>query len=631
MKVDGTAALITGAGSGIGRHLALELAKQGCSKLTVVDLDIEGARQTVKELNQIGCSAQAVQCDVSDEQQQHEVFQMHLKEFERLDIAILNAGVGDQGDIFNAQHHKWQKTLDVDLTAVMVGTRLAVQCMQAKRNPGLIITVASAAGIFPVAMAPVYATAKSGVVHFTRSVAPRLRKHNIRICALCPQQVDTPLTRQPEGAEMLKWMIEQSGGGVLTTQQVVDAANVLIQDDERVGTILLVMAKHGMMEWVPAKQNLRPVSLAAGGAKADPDRQALVQWASSNLPSHSKKVQVHKLSNDFREATRVVSQALPSTIPAGHVLLRLAFAGVNASDVNFSSGRYHASVEQAQVSLPFDAGFEAVGAVAAVGPQVSGLEVGQAVATLSGGCFADYIVVPAKLCLPAGTLQKEVVALLTSGLTASIGLEQAGRMRSGETVLVTAAAGGTGQFAVQLAKMAGNQVVATCGSDDKAHLLTDLGCDRVINYNKEQPKAVLKKEYPNGINIIYESVGGDMFKTCLGALGRQGRLVVIGMMSQYGAGWPQTALKGVPEMLLYKSASLNGFFLIHYAHLFKKHLGRLASAMMQGQLKVNMDSTVFRGVDAVQDAVEHLQSGRSIGKVYVQIATDLPPHAKSRL
>ena len=68
------------------------------------------------------------------------------------------------------------------------------------------------------------------------------------------------------------------------------------------------------------------------------------------------------------------------------------------------------------------------------------------------------------------------------------GLEQAGRMKSKETVLVTAAAGGTGQFAVQLAKLAGNTVVATCGSDDKAQLLTDLGCHRVINYNKEQTK-----------------------------------------------------------------------------------------------------------------------------------------------
>ena len=87
-----------------------------------------------------------------------------------------------------------------------------------------------------------------------------------------------------------------------------------------------------------------------------------------------------------------------------------------------------------------------------------------------------------------------------------------------------------------------------------------------------------------------------MFKTCLGALGQKGRLVVIGMMSQYGAGWPQTALKGVPEMLLYKSASLNGFFLIHYAYLFKQHLSQLTNFMMQGQLKVGMDSAAFRSV-----------------------------------
>ena len=107
---------------------------------------------------------------------------------------------------------------------------------------------------------------------------------------------------------------------------------------------------------------------------------------------------------------------------------------------------------------------------------------------------------------------------------------------------------------------------------------------------------VLKKEFPKGIDVIYESVGGDMFKTCLGALGQKGRLVVIGMMSQYGAGWPQSALKGVPEMLLYKSASLNGFFLIHYAYLFKQHLSQLTNFMMQGQLKVGMDSAAFRSV-----------------------------------
>lgn len=76
-------------------------------------------------------------------------------------------------------------------------------------------------------------------------------------------------------------------------------------------------------------------------------------------------------------------------------------------------------------------------------------------------------------------------------------------MRSKETVLVTAAAGGTGQFAVQLAKLAGNTVVATCGSDDKARLLTDLGCDRVINYNKEQPKVLLEGTSTHVLYIHY--------------------------------------------------------------------------------------------------------------------------------
>lgn len=85
-----------------------------------------------------------------------------------------------------------------------------------------------------------------------------------------------------------------------------------------------------------------------------------------------------------------------------------------------------------------------------------------------------------------------------TGLTASIALEQVGQMKSGQTVLVTAAAGGTGVFAVQLAKLAGNHVIGTCSSDEKIGMLKQLGCDRVINYKKENFAKVLKTEYPQG-------------------------------------------------------------------------------------------------------------------------------------
>lgn len=86
--------------------------------------------------------------------------------------------------------------------------------------------------------------------------------------------------------------------------------------------------------------------------------------------------------------------------------------------------------------------------------------------------------------------------MLVTGLTSSIALEESGRMTTGEKVLVTAAAGGAGQIAVRLAKLAGNFVIGTCSSDEKAEALRSIGCDRVINYKKENFAQVLKTEVP---------------------------------------------------------------------------------------------------------------------------------------
>ena len=86
-------------------------------------------------------------------------------------------------------------------------------------------------------------------------------------------------------------------------------------------------------------------------------------------------------------------------------------------------------------------------------------------------------------------------------------LERVGEMSSHEVVMVTAAAGGTGHIAVQLAKLAGNHVIGTCGSEAKSRLLTELGCDRVINYRLENVADVLKNEYPHGVNLVFECIG----------------------------------------------------------------------------------------------------------------------------
>ncbi|KAI3788412.1 hypothetical protein L2E82_01177 [Cichorium intybus] len=154
--------------------------------------------------------------------------------------------------------------------------------------------------------------------------------------------------------------------------------------------------------------------------------------------------------------------------------------------VNFTSGGYFGGSEQEiSTRLPFDAGLEGVGLIAAVGDDVKNLEVGTPAAIMNFGAYAEFIMVPAELVFPVARPDPEVVAMLISGLTASVALEKAAQMESGKTVLVTAAAGGTGQFAVQVAKLAGNKVVATCGGKDKATLLRDLGVDRVIDYKEE--------------------------------------------------------------------------------------------------------------------------------------------------
>lgn len=140
------------------------------------------------------------------------------------------------------------------------------------------------------------------------------------------------------------------------------------------------------------------------------------------------------------------------------------------------------------------------------------------------------------------------------------GLQECGRLRKGETVLITAAAGGAGQFAVQLAKLAGCHVIATVGSEDKARLIRSLGADRAVNYRTEDLKAVLRAEYPRGVDVVWESVGGEWFGTCLNALAQKGRLIVIGAMSQYKGpdGWKPMPHRGLPEKVLNKSTTVTG-------------------------------------------------------------------------
>ncbi|KAK7400812.1 hypothetical protein VNO78_12119 [Psophocarpus tetragonolobus] len=625
----GLSALVTGGASGIGKGLALALAEKGVF-ITIVDFSEERGRDVASFAAKINAkfhsklefpSAIFVKCDVTNTSNLAAAFEKHFLTYGGLDICINSAGIGSSIP-FQSQKDQtdgtrtWRHVLNVNLTAIIDSTRLAIKTMEAAKRPGVIINLGSASGLYPMMYDPIYSGSKGGVVMFSRAL--RLyKRQGIRVNVLCPEFVGTEMGLKVD-SNFIKLM-----GGFVPMEMVVKGAFELIMDESKAGHCLWITNRRGMEYW-PTPSEEAKYLLHTSRYKRRSDFKA----PSIKLPESFEKIVVHTLTHKFRNATSIVRTPLRLPIKPKHVLVKIIYAGVNASDVNFSSGRYFGGSNNDVASrLPFDAGFEAVGIIAAVGDSVTDLKIGMPCAFMTFGGYAEFIMIPSKHALPVPRPDPEVVAMLTSGLTASIALEKAGQMESGKVVLVTAAAGGTGQFAVQVAKLAGNTVVATCGGGAKAKLLKELGVDRVIDYHNEDIKTVLTKEFPNGIDIIYESVGGDMLNLCLNALAVHGRLIIIGMISQYQGekGWTPSKYPGLCEKLLAKSQTVTGFFLVQYGHMWQEHLDKLFTLYSRGKLKVAIDPKRFIGLNSVADAVEYLHSGKSVGKVVVSVDPSFLP------
>ncbi|XP_061772322.1 prostaglandin reductase-3-like [Nerophis ophidion] len=348
-----------------------------------------------------------------------------------------------------------------------------------------------------------------------------------------------------------------------------------------------------------------------------------IDFKGSSIPSSMKKVVVNKLSPNFGEAASVQNVPVPTPGDAD-LLVRNRFVGINASDINYTAGRYDPSVQP-----PFDAGFEGIGEVVGLGLSASSrYTVGDTVAYFNNGAFAEYTVVPAKMVVPVPSVKPEFLTFLVSGATAYIALKRLGDLAQGETVLVTAAAGGTGQFAVQFAKHAGCHVIGTCSSNEKAGFLKSIGCDRPINYKAEDLVKALKTEYPKGIDVVYESVGGNVLDVAVNSLAQKGRLIVIGFISGYqsASGIPKFRGATLPVKLLQKSASLRGFFLPHFISDYKEALASMMQMFAKGKLVCEVDygdlaqGGRFVGLESVFRAVDYMYAGKNLGKVVVEVA-----------
>lgn len=194
MRLVHRTALVTGGGSGIGRAICLAMAEAG-ARVAVTDLDEEAARQVAAEVQERQGTAVAYGMDVTDYEQVRAVIQRVVADLGGLDILVNNAGIaGGGGPTRELSHDVWHRMLAVHLTGTFYCTQEALKVME-PRGWGRIINIASIAGITGIAGSAHYSAAKAGIIGFTKAVAREVAGRGIRVNAIAPGYIDTPLLR----------------------------------------------------------------------------------------------------------------------------------------------------------------------------------------------------------------------------------------------------------------------------------------------------------------------------------------------------------------------------------------------------------------------------------------------------
>jgi NAD(P)-dependent dehydrogenase (short-subunit alcohol dehydrogenase family) len=227
--------LITGGGSGIGRATAELFAAEGAAAVVVVDRTAEGENsgpETVELLRKAGCAAMFVRTDVTVEADIEAAVAATVAEFGRLDAAVNCAGVAGNGmKIADTSLADWQLVLDVNLTGVFLSLKHEIRAML-PNGAGTVVNIASAAGLVPVPYLSPYCSSKHGVLGLTKTAAREYRNKGLRINAICPGVIDTPMVRNSAQArpEVQMQSREHTGGFVGQPEQIASAAVWLCSD-----------------------------------------------------------------------------------------------------------------------------------------------------------------------------------------------------------------------------------------------------------------------------------------------------------------------------------------------------------------------------------------------------------------
>jgi NADPH2:quinone reductase len=291
---------------------------------------------------------------------------------------------------------------------------------------------------------------------------------------------------------------------------------------------------------------------------------------------------------------------------AGEVLVRVEAAGLNFIDVYHRTGQY-------PLDLPTGIGLEGAGTVQDVGEGVTDFATGDRVAwSGTRGSYAELLAVPAEraVAVPDDVDLREAAAVMLQGMTAHYLTRTTFPLAEGHTALAHAGAGGVGQLLIQLAKLAGARVITTVSTAEKERIARDAGADEVIRYTEVDFAEEVARLAPDGVDVVYESVGRETFDRSLGCLAPRGMMVLYGQSSGAVEPFDPQRLAAGGSLFLARPT------LVHYVSTtgeLRRRAGDLFELMAAGRLRVAVDQAMPLG-DA-PEAHRYIEGRRTRGKV----------------
>jgi NADPH-dependent curcumin reductase CurA len=312
------------------------------------------------------------------------------------------------------------------------------------------------------------------------------------------------------------------------------------------------------------------------------------------------------------EHFRMSEAAIPEP-KDGEALLRVRYISLDAANRAWMQGAtYRAAVEANTVM--------AGGGIAeVVSSKAPGLAPGDIVFGDTG--WQDYAAVPARHLTRMPKVEP-ITHLLSvygiAGLTAYFGLLHVGKPKTGETVVVSAAAGSVGSIVGQIAKIKGCRVVGIAGGKDKCNWLTsELGFDAAVDYKDGAVFKALKAAAPDGIDVYFDNVGGDILEACLAQMNIRGRIACCGAISQYDGVPSAHGPRGVPGLIVVKRLIMQGFIVTDFMDRRDEAVSDLRSWVASGKLKVQED--VINGLENTAKALIGLLAGENRGKRMIKV------------